>query len=191
MEEERVSPLDQLGVKFVDQDELEHDITKKANEALINKDTELDQKRLDKANNDYMLKLRILRNRLSNPRTKISQRKPLKDECDWIEKNELEPLKQDIVDITNRLNENKSQLSESKNQCNQKKSTQSGSMRNYLKGIFLYEQVKYDDNDFTRIRQMNPDDIKSQWRLDSGNVTTQNDDDYDYGATENAMRSPY
>ena len=51
--EEEESPLDQLGVKFVDQDELEHDITKKANEALINKDTELDQKRLDKANNDY------------------------------------------------------------------------------------------------------------------------------------------
>lgn len=203
--EEEESPLDQLGVKFVDQDELEHDITKKANEALINKDTELDQKRLDKANNDYnkaLSKLRILRNRLSNPRTKISQRKPLKDECDWIEKNELEPLKQDIVDITNRLNENKSQLSESKNQCNQKKSTQS--INEKLPGEserdFLIRTGKItafgNENAFHQDKTNEPDDIKSHVFLrapgfEDANVTTQNDDDYDYGATENAMPSLY
>lgn len=202
--EEKENPLDQLGVKFVDQDELEHDITKKANEALINKDTELDQKRLDKANNDYnkvLSKLRIVRNKLSNPRTKISQRKLLKDECEWIEKNEMEPLKQDIIDITNRLNENKMQLNESKIQGNQKKS--SHSINEKLPGEserdFLIRTGKItafgNENAFHQDKTNDSDDTKSHVFLrapgfEDVTLTSQDDDDFTYGSTENATPVP-
>lgn len=198
--EGKENPLDQLGVKFVDQDELEHDITKRANEALIDKDTELDQKRLDKANNDYnkvISKLRILRNKLSNPRTKISQRKLLKDECEWIEKNEMEPLKQDIVDITNRLNENKMQLNESKTQGNQKKSTQS--INEKLPGEserdFLIRTGKItafgNENAFHQDKTKDSDDTKSHVFLrapgfEDVSFTSKDDEDFTYSSTENA-----
>lgn len=102
-----------LDVKLVDQDELESSITQKANRALLSKDSELDEKRLAKAKTDYdkvARKIKLLQLRLDNPRTKISQRKLLRDEIAWFEANELAPLKQDIQDIETRLQGNKDQL---------------------------------------------------------------------------------
>ncbi|CUM67089.1 uncharacterized protein PRCAT00004778001 [Priceomyces carsonii] len=108
---------DTLGVKLVDQDQLESSITQRANEALISKDAELDQKRLEKSTRDLnktLGKIRSLQKRLENPKTKLSQRKQLKDEIEWYNENELHPLKQDIQDITERLNDNRNQLNHSK-----------------------------------------------------------------------------
>ncbi|KAK6203078.1 DNA dependent ATPase [Scheffersomyces amazonensis] len=108
--------LESLGVQLVDQDQLESSITKKANEALIAKDSEVDQKRLEKASKDLnstVVRIRALTNRLNNPRTKLSQRKSIKDEIQWYEENELKQRQQDVDDITKRLQENKEQLNQS------------------------------------------------------------------------------
>jgi Superfamily II DNA/RNA helicases, SNF2 family len=110
--------LESLGVKLVDQDQLESSITKKANQALISKDAELDEKRLEKATKDLnntISRIRTLENRLNNSRTKLSQRKQIKDDIKWFEDNELAPRQQDVQDITARLAESKSNLLETDN----------------------------------------------------------------------------
>lgn len=100
-------------IELVDQNELESQITQKANKALLQKETEIDEKRLQKATAELdkaSRKIRALQSRLSNPRTKISQRKQLSDEIKWFEENELAPLQQDVKDIQERLRGNKAQL---------------------------------------------------------------------------------
>ncbi|KAF3989090.1 hypothetical protein FT663_03761 [Candidozyma haemuli var. vulneris] len=102
-----------LDVKLVDQDDLETSITKKANQALINKETELDEKRLQKATSDLdktVKRINLLQKRLDNPRTKLSQRKSLKDEIQWLNENELVPRQQDVDDIKGRLRDNRESL---------------------------------------------------------------------------------
>lgn len=104
-----------LDVKLVDQDDLESSITKKANQALINKETELDEKRLQKATTDLdktVKRIQLLQRRLDNPRTKLSQRKSLKDEIQWLNENELKPRQQDVDDIQGRLKGNRELLEE-------------------------------------------------------------------------------
>lgn len=102
-----------LDVKLVDQDELESSLTKKANDALLSKESELDSKRLEKTTQELdkvQKKVAALESRLRNPRTKISLRRQLKDEIEWFQKNELQPLLQDVQDIQSRLDANRAQL---------------------------------------------------------------------------------
>lgn len=104
---------EQPQIELVDQNELESQITQKANKALLEKETEIDEKRLQKATAELdkaSRKIRALQSRLSNSRTKISQRKQLNDEIKWFEENELIPLQQDVKDIQERLRGNKAQL---------------------------------------------------------------------------------
>lgn len=104
---------EKLDVKVVDQDDLETSITKKANEVLISKENELDEKRLQKATSDLektVKRINLLQKRLDNPRTKLSQRKLLKDEIAWLRENELVPRQQDVEDIKGRLQDNKELL---------------------------------------------------------------------------------
>ena len=108
-----MSGLESLGVKVMDQNELETSITKKANESLLNREKEQEEKRLQKTKNDMdkvRNNIRILQQRLDNPRTKISQRRQIKDEILWFKENELEPLEQDLKDITGRLQESNNNL---------------------------------------------------------------------------------
>lgn len=106
---------EKLDVQLVDQDDLASSITKRANEALINKETELDEKRLQKATSDLdktVKRIKLLQKRLDNPRTKLSQRKALKDEIQWLNENELIPRQQDVDDIQGRLKSNRELLQE-------------------------------------------------------------------------------
>ncbi|CAI5756070.1 unnamed protein product [Candida verbasci] len=92
--------------KLVDQNELETSITNKANQKLIEKDAELDEKRLGKATkelNNVIKKISILEFKLSNSRTKISERKIIQNDLNWIKENELIPRQQDVNDIKSRL----------------------------------------------------------------------------------------
>lgn len=110
-----MSELDQLDIKLVDQDELETSITKKANKVLLLKDVELDEKRLEKATKILertKRQITALSNQLSNPRTKISERKRLKDDISYIEENELAPQQQDVDEIKKRLRENTKQIND-------------------------------------------------------------------------------
>lgn len=104
-----------LDIKLVDQEELESSITRKANRALLSKEAELDEKRLAKTTTELLKverKIRALQARLNDPRTKISQRKLLRDEISWFEQNELAPLKKDVDDINERLRGNRDQLTQ-------------------------------------------------------------------------------
>ncbi|KAM9934972.1 hypothetical protein OXX80_005452, partial [Metschnikowia pulcherrima] len=109
-----MSDLDSgLNVKLVDQDELESSLTKKANDALIAKENELDEKRLQKTTQELekvQKKVSALETRLKNPRTKISSRRQLKDEIEWFQENEIAPLLQDVKDIKARLEANRISL---------------------------------------------------------------------------------
>ncbi|ODV80573.1 DNA dependent ATPase [Suhomyces tanzawaensis NRRL Y-17324] len=112
-----MSELESLGVQLVDQTDLESTITAQANQALLAKDSELDQKRLEKATKDLnstLKRIRILSDRLNSPRTKLSQRKQIRDEIKWFEENELAQRQADVNDITARLSENKKQLEDAK-----------------------------------------------------------------------------
>lgn len=104
---------EQPEIQLVDQNELESKITQRANKVLLAKETESDEKRLQKASvalGKATQKIRTLQNKLDNPRTKISQRKQLKDEIEWFRENELHPLQQDVKDIQERLRSNKELL---------------------------------------------------------------------------------
>lgn len=107
-----MSDLELLGAKLVDQDLLEKKITSQANRVLLAKDVELDEKRLEKSNKELskvINKLRILQRRLDDSRTKLLQRKGIRDEIKWLEENELDPVKRDVNDIQARLRESRSQ----------------------------------------------------------------------------------
>lgn len=111
-----MSDLDpELGIQLVNQEDLESSLTNKANKALLSKEAELDEKRLTKAVSDLdksVKRVRLLQLRLENPRTKISQRKSLRDEIEWLQQNELKPRQQDVDDIQSRLKGHKDLLQE-------------------------------------------------------------------------------
>ncbi|RCK65872.1 DNA repair and recombination protein RAD26 [Candida viswanathii] len=110
-----MSELDELDVKLVDQDELETSITKKANKVLLLKDVELDEKRLEKATKALdrtKRQITALSNQLSNPRTKISEKKRLKDEIAYLEENDLATQQHDVDEIKKRLLENTKQIND-------------------------------------------------------------------------------
>lgn len=106
---------EELNVKLVNQDELESSITKKASAALAAKEQELDEKRLEKTKAELdktRRKIRSLESRLGSSRTKISQRKLLRDEIEWFRENELQPLLQDVADIESRIKGAQKELKE-------------------------------------------------------------------------------
>lgn len=93
-------------LRVVNQDDLENKITNQANQALLEKEAEIEEKRLEKTSQSItktLKKIKVLESRLEDPRTKLSQRKQLRDELEWFKKNELEPLNRDLRDIQERL----------------------------------------------------------------------------------------
>jgi len=101
-----------FGVKLVDQDQLANEITRRAHQALVSKDQELDEKRLEKAQRQLQKtldKISVLKRRLHDSRTKISQKKQLKQEIEWYEQNDLRSHQQDVDDIVGRLKQSKAE----------------------------------------------------------------------------------
>lgn len=99
-------------LRVVKQDDLESKITSQANKALLEKDAELEEKRLEKTSQNLtktLKKIKVIESRLEDPRTKLSQRKQLRDELEWFTKNELDPLNRDLQDIKARLEQIKQQ----------------------------------------------------------------------------------
>lgn len=109
------SETNDMEYQLINQEDLESSITKKANQVLLTKEAELDQKRLEKATKDLnstKARLNLLQRQLSNPLTKISQRKKLRDDVEWFDENELKPRQRDVEDIMKRMEENKKKLEE-------------------------------------------------------------------------------
>lgn len=104
-------------VQVFDQTDLENTITNKANKLLLIKDIEQDEKRLEKAIKSLNVSVKHinqLNSKLSHPRTKISEKKKIKEEIQWLEENELTGKQQDMQDIKSRIEQNRRALEESK-----------------------------------------------------------------------------
>lgn len=104
--EAQVEGLESLGTWAMDQDDLERDVAKKAEEAMAERDEELDRKRLDKTRNamDHWQKtIQRLEQKIFNPRTRISEKDKARREIQTIKDVHLRPLEQDITDINERL----------------------------------------------------------------------------------------
>ncbi|KAK9478235.1 SNF2 family N-terminal domain-containing protein [Lipomyces japonicus] len=103
-----VETLADLGVRTVEQDDLEKNVAAEADRAINDRDVELDQRRLTKAIREKSKILdRILRleDKLGHPNTTISGRQKVRDEIERIRNIELAPIEQDVVDINERIAE--------------------------------------------------------------------------------------
>jgi DNA excision repair protein ERCC-6 len=103
--------LSNMGVRLVEQSSLEHSIQVNAARLYKEKEVKGDQKRLEKSTqlvNKIRHEIRKLEDRLMNPRTKISQKEELKEQIRLMKEDQLEPAKQDIKDINERLRTNMS-----------------------------------------------------------------------------------
>lgn len=111
----QVEGLESLGTWAMDQDDLERNVAKKAEEAMAERDDELDQKRLEKtkATVDHWYKsIERLEQKLLNPRTRISEKAKIRDEIQKIKDVQLTALNQDISDIQGRINTRKNEPSD-------------------------------------------------------------------------------
>lgn len=108
LEEGPSNSLELLGVTLKEQDSLEREMAQKVDLAMISKEDELDNKRLQKSLDKLQKvkgRLQILQSKLSNPLTRISERQSLKKDVEWLTENEIKPLEKDIKEIKERLSE--------------------------------------------------------------------------------------
>ncbi|KAJ8097350.1 SNF2 family N-terminal domain-containing protein [Lipomyces tetrasporus] len=100
--------LDSLGVTTMEQDDLERNVAAQADRAINQRESELDQRRLDKSlaqKAKFTDKIARLEERLSDSNCTISGRANIIDEIERIRTVELAPIEQDIVDIRERMAE--------------------------------------------------------------------------------------
>lgn len=102
--------LESLGTWSMDQDDLERNVAKRAEEAMAERDEELDQKRLQKTKNTISTwensKVR-LEEKLFSQRTRISEKERIKKEIQKIDQVHLASLNQDLKDIQDRISSRK------------------------------------------------------------------------------------
>ncbi|KAK9375872.1 SNF2 family N-terminal domain-containing protein [Lipomyces chichibuensis] len=100
--------LDSLGVTTMEQDDLERNVAAQADRAINQRESELDQRRLDKSlaqKAKYVDRMARLEERLSDRNCTISSRANIIDEIENIRIVDLAPIEQDIVDIRERIAE--------------------------------------------------------------------------------------
>ncbi|KAG7821668.1 hypothetical protein KL928_000143 [Ogataea angusta] len=101
--------LESLGVRLMAQDSLEKEVAEDANKMMIEREIELDQKRLEKAKEKQSKlqgRLRGMELRANNSGTRISEKQRLKADIDRLKREELQPLEVDIKEIEARLRDN-------------------------------------------------------------------------------------
>lgn len=116
-DEDGGSKLDLESLSVVDQDALEQQVAKEADEALRQQDIEQDEKRLEKTVKTYETwqgRVKALEDRIAHPGVRISAKEKARAEILGIEKTHLAGLERDIKDIKNRLSNRKKESDESK-----------------------------------------------------------------------------
>lgn len=104
---ENMDELSYLGTWSMDQDQLEQDVARKANKALLERENELDQKRLDKSLNqrkNHLQKIRRLEDKLRSRNIRISEKEQIRKEIEQIQNGDIRSLNDDIKDIKDRMN---------------------------------------------------------------------------------------
>lgn len=94
----------------VDQDVLERNVAKEADAKLRQQDDELDERRLKKAidaRDSWQSRIRVLEDRAQHPGSKISVKEKARADIQEIQRTHLKAIKQDISDITSRINQRK------------------------------------------------------------------------------------
>ncbi|KAK9454112.1 SNF2 family N-terminal domain-containing protein [Dipodascopsis uninucleata] len=110
--------LDSLGVRAMEQDDLERNVVADADRAINEREFELDQKRLEKSMkqksryNDQILRLE---EKLADRNCTLSARQKIRTEIENIRNIDLAPIEQDIVDINDRIAERARAISEMSN----------------------------------------------------------------------------
>ncbi|KAI0461960.1 hypothetical protein LJB42_004565 [Komagataella kurtzmanii] len=105
---EEPDDLTSLGVELVGQDTLEHQIASMADTAMLERDKELELKRLEKTKSQiqkWQSKQRSLESKINSRNTKISERERFRKGLKDIEENELKVLRDDLKEINIRLQE--------------------------------------------------------------------------------------
>ncbi|KAK9365350.1 SNF2 family N-terminal domain-containing protein [Lipomyces kononenkoae] len=105
---DNIETLDSLGVTTMEQDDLERNVAAQADRAINERESELDQRRLDKSlaqKSKFMARITRLEEKLSDRNCTISRRANIIDEIEHIRLVDLAPIEQDIVDIRERMAE--------------------------------------------------------------------------------------
>ncbi|KAK9238414.1 SNF2 family N-terminal domain-containing protein [Lipomyces kononenkoae] len=103
---DNIETLDSLGVTTMEQDDLERNVAAQADRAINERESELDQRRLDKSlaqRSKFMARIARLEEKLSDRNCTISSRANIIDEIERIRLVDMAPIDQDIVDIRERM----------------------------------------------------------------------------------------
>ncbi|TID15809.1 hypothetical protein CANINC_004338 [Pichia inconspicua] len=98
--------LDSLGIRIVDQDDLEKKVANDADKAIVEKELEIERNRLARANDKYLKykgKLLTLQKKLQNPNLKISEKTRLSVQIEELEENEVIQSLKDVNEIKQRV----------------------------------------------------------------------------------------
>ncbi|CDK25202.1 unnamed protein product [Kuraishia capsulata CBS 1993] len=101
--------LQALGVRLVEQDSLEKRIAQKADRAMVERDVELDRRRLRRTQdqlNKFLTKRRSLETKLADRNTRISEKTTLREQIRRLEQNDIEVLKTELKEIQARMDLN-------------------------------------------------------------------------------------
>ncbi|KAK7204662.1 SNF2 family N-terminal domain-containing protein [Myxozyma melibiosi] len=106
--EPNIQSLDSLGVRTMEQDDLERNVAAQADQAINKREKDLDMKRLEKSLTQklkFVEKINKLEDRLGSRNTTLSARAKIIDEIEHIRTVDLAPIDQDISDIRHRIDE--------------------------------------------------------------------------------------
>lgn len=98
--------LDSLGIRIVDQDDLEKKVANDADRTIIEKELEIEKNRLTRANDKYLKfksKLLTLQKKLRSPNLKISEKTRLSVQIEELEENEIMESLKDVNEIKQRV----------------------------------------------------------------------------------------
>lgn len=90
----------------MDQDQLERNVVQQANEAMLDRENALDEKRLEKTINNkrhHQDKIRRLQQKLESRNVRISEKQKISEEIEKIKKVDIKALDEDIKDIEGRI----------------------------------------------------------------------------------------
>lgn len=100
--------LAKLNIKMVDQTDLEKQVATDADKAILGKELEIEEKRLAKANDNYLKfkgKLFTLKKKLDSPNLKISENTRLSVQIEELEENEIMSSLRDVNEVKSRIRE--------------------------------------------------------------------------------------
>ncbi|ODV85320.1 hypothetical protein CANARDRAFT_199401 [[Candida] arabinofermentans NRRL YB-2248] len=183
------STLQSLGVQLMAQDSLEKKVAETADKAMLAREIELDEKRLEKTEKQYKKythKISQLQSKLERPNIRISEKEAIRKEIADIKDLDLKPLIADLKDLRKRLAESQKKSSiDTQNQIDDS-TTQ---LPTETKQEFLIRTGKItafgSSNGFIQDDNAKPENLPNHQNLIAPGLEGLekiNDEEYDYGS---------